>query len=209
VTVPGLVEFLHDYPGMGLLPITGPKILIEGEFQFCAAATDRVQIVDSYRLRVTVPDAFPADLPVVEELGSKIPRKGAFHVNRDGTLCLGSPLRLLLRLSNRPTLPGFASECLVPYLYAVSHKLQFGGALPFSELDHDRPGELRDYMDLFSLARPDQAEQVIRLLAMKKRRANKLPCPCDCGRRLGKCRFNRRIRRFRKLASRSWFRKHL
>jgi hypothetical protein len=193
---------------MGLLPITGSALVIEGEFQFSAAAKDRVEITDSYRLRITVPDEFPADLPTVIELRSRIPRNGEFHVNSDGSLCLGSPLRLLLKLSKQPTLPGFASHCLVPYLYAISHKLRFGGQLPFSELKHGRPGELEDYMELFSLKRPEQAQRAIRLLGTKKRLANKAPCPCDCGQRLGRCSFNKKLRKIRQLASRSWFRGH-
>ena len=74
----------------------------------------------------------------------------------NATLCLGSPLRLLWKLSRRPSLPGFASSCLVPYLYAVSHKLQFGGELLFRELKHGAEGIVEDYLDLFGLSNPEQ-----------------------------------------------------
>jgi hypothetical protein len=191
---------------MSLLPITGSKLALEGEFQFVATAKDRVEISDSYRLRITVSNQFPAAVPDVVELGNRIPRKSDFHVNPDGTLCLGSPLRLLLKLSAQPTLPGFASSCLVPYLYAISHKLRFGGELPFSELKHGKTGEIEDYMELLALKRPEQVQWAIRLLGMKKQRANKAPCPCGCGQRLGRCSFNKRLRGIRQLASRSWFR---
>ena len=43
---------------------------------------------------------------------------------------------------------------------------------------------------------------------MKKRCANKEACPCECGNRLGRCRFNRKMQQFRQRASRSWFRAH-
>ena len=191
---------------MALRPISGAEIVIEGEFRFAAVAKDRPQISDSYHLRITVPDHFPERIPTIMELGRKIPRTGSFHVNPDATLCLGSPLRLLLKLSSEPTLPGFASFCLVPYLYAISHKLKFGGQLPFSELKHGKIGELEDYMELLALRSPEQASSAIRMLGMKKQRANKQPCPCGCGRRLGECSFNKRIRGLRLLANRSWFR---
>ncbi len=204
--VPGLHQFLTDYPGMTIRPTTGSDLVMHGKFSFSAQPDSGVEITDTYHLRIVVPQAFPCDLPRVTELGDKIPRTGDYHVNPDATLCLGSPLRLLWKLSNKPTLSGFASECLVPYLYAISHKLKCGGNLPFSELAHGTPGELQDYADLFSLKRPEQAQLALRLLAMKKRLANKQPCPCDCGKRLGQCRFNGTIRKFRRLASRSWFR---
>ena len=93
-----------------------------------------------------------------------------------------------------------------PISVAISNKLQNGGPLLFDELPHGIPGMLADYVDLFGLKEPEQARFTIRLLGMKKRQANKLPCPCACGRRLGKCKFNERLRCFRQLADRSWFR---
>jgi hypothetical protein len=204
--VPGLELFLRRYPKVTLLPIVGRETLLEGEFQFFATAANHPEISDAYRLRIAVPEDFPSALPVVVELDHKIPRNGDFHVNPDGSLCLGSPLRLLLKLSKEPSLPGYASHCLVPYLYAISHKLRFGGKLPFHELAHGRPGEIQDYVELLGLQRPEQAERAIKLLGLKKRIANKAHCPCGCGRRVGKCAFNKKLGKMRRLASRSWFR---
>src|SRR5882672_2817764 len=167
--VPELSQFLTDYPRMTVKPVASSTLVIEGQFCFSARVEGRVEITDSFRLRLEVPEAFPSGLPVVTELDRKIPRTGRYHVNPDGSLCLGSPLRLLLKLSNKPTICGFASDCLIPYLYAISHKLKFGVDLPFSELAHGSPGEFRDYADLLSLKSADQAERTIRLLGMKKR----------------------------------------
>src|SRR5205823_1562005 len=120
----------------------------------------------------------------------RIPRTGEYHVNTsDNTLCLGSPLSLLLKLSKKPTIDGFAESCLVPYLFAISRKLKNGGPLPFGELAHGRKGLRDDYAFLFGLRQPQNVGRVLQLLGMKKRRANKLPCPCGCRKRLGRCRF--------------------
>ncbi len=206
--IPGLQEFLLQCPGMSLLPITDSRVVVLGDFAFLARAKDRPDISDSYRLRIEIPETFPIDLPMVTEIGNKIPRNGFYHVNSDGSLCLGSPLRLLVKLSSSPTLPGYVSRCLVPYLYAISHKIRFGGPLPFSELKHGRDGEFQDYMELFSLTHPEQVGQAIRLLGMKKRRANKAMCPCGCEQRVGRCPFNRKLHKMRQLASRTWFRNY-
>ncbi len=203
---PGLTQFLSDYPGMSIHPSTYAGLELRGTFAFSAQPPDRPLITDSYSLAIRVPPTFPAALPAVTETDRRIPRDGRHHVNPDETLCLGSPLRLLLSLSRRPDLPGFSETCIVPYLYAVSHRLKFGGPFVFDELDHGAPGVLRDYMELFGLDYPQQAHSAWSLLGMKKRRANKRSCPCGCDRRLGRCAFNHRLRPFRKLASRSWFR---
>jgi hypothetical protein len=44
----------------------------------------------------------------------------------------------------------------------------------------------------------------VRLLAMKKRKANKLPCPCGTGVRLGRC-HNRKLNTLRDKLGRGWF----
>jgi len=203
---PGLREFLRDYPLMAIRPSADKHLRLKGRFAFVARHTKEGEVRDSFALQIDIPKAFPKDLPKVVEIDGRIPRIGDFHIYSDGTLCLGSPISVLLKLSKSPTLVGFAENCLVPYLFAISRKLKSGGPLPFGELDHGSKGMLADYAQLFRLKRPEQARDALLLLGMKKRRANKLPCPCGCGVRLGRCKFNARLRAFRVLASRKWFR---
>jgi hypothetical protein len=205
--VPSLDEFLRLYPLMAIRPHKGEGLLLKGRFTFSAESPTRGRIEDEFALQITVPNSFPRELPQVTETGGRIPRTGTYHVNGgDGTLCLGSPFRLLLELSREPTLTGFASHCLVPYLYAISDKLRSPGPLAFDELAHGAAGILNDCVDLFNLRTQEQARSALKLLGVKKRLANKHPCPCGCGRRLGKCRFHFKLNALRKLASRSWFR---
>jgi hypothetical protein len=207
--IPGLLEFLRDYPLMAIRPSAGWHLRLRGKFVFVAAHAEGGEVQESFALQIHVPRAFPKDLPEVTESDRRIPRTGDFHVNSDGTLCLGSPLGLLLKVSKSPTLTGFAESCLVPYLYAISHKLKFGGALLFGELAHGPKGMLADYASLLGLKHPQQAQHALQLLGLKRRRANKLPCPCGCGIRVGRCKFNFHLREFRALACRSWFRSQL
>lgn len=191
---------------MALRPAGGGALNLVGAFSFSAISDNYPKITDIFQLRIVVPPAFPCELPQVFEIEGRIPKGGEFHVNPDGSLCLGSRLRLLWKLSKNPNLLGYADNCIVPYLYAISHKLTNGGPLPFGELAHGQRGELSDCAELFGIKSPYNAQLVIRYLGMKKRRANKLPCPCQCGRRLGKCDFNLKLREFRNLATRNWFR---
>lgn len=191
---------------MVVRPEPRPGLVLTGKFAFIGRSAKHGVVEDVFTLKILIPPGFPKDLPTVFETAGKIPRNGDFHVNPNGSLCLGSPLRLLWKLSRTPTLCGYAETCLVPYLFAVSHKLRNGGAMPFDELAHGTPGELADYADMFGLQSAEQAKRALEMLGMKKRRANKLPCPCGCGKRLGKCRFNERLKEFRALASRTWFR---
>lgn len=208
VRVPGLEEFLKDYPNMIVPPATSEALMLRGDFEFSASRSDSPHISDSYALTINVPVSFPRQIPSVTETGGRIPKDDNHHVNSDDTLCLGSPLRLLWKLGNRPTLIGFAEECLVPYLYGMSHKLEHG-TFPFGELEHGEPGVIDDYLDLLGLMSRRQVIRALTLLGMKKRLANKRPCPCGCSKRLGACPYHFKMIELRQLAERAWFRQHV
>lgn len=200
-----LNQFLDDYPGMSTAPCSDAGICLRGRFRFKASISGNDEIEDFYMLEIFVPDKFPQALPEVKETGGKIPCDGNFHVNLDGSLCLGSPLKLLKKIHSAPSLTGFADKCLVPYLYAVSYKLMHGGNFLFGELPHGDQGIVDDYSIMLGLRERDQIIHAIQLLGIKKRIANKRPCPCGCGKRLGACLFHRKLNEFRKMAPVTWF----
>ena len=200
-----LQSFLLAYPGMTINPSLGAEYIVQGSLSFSAKFKKNDRITDSYRLKIIIPPGYPKKLPVVREIGNRIPRERDHHVMDNGSLCLGSPLRLLQKITKNPSLCSVAENCIIPYLYANSHKQKFGN-YPFSELEHGPPGEIKDYVDLFNLHTVEQVKYAIRLLGMKKRLANKKLCPCGCNIRTGRCKFNYVLRDFRSLAERSWFR---
>jgi hypothetical protein len=193
---------------MSLGPSRALAKVLRGAFAFSAAPKDGRKITGSFQIEITIPAAFPRVLPSVKETGGQIPCDGKYHVNPDKTLCLGSPLRILQKFSIMPTLVGFAENCLVPYLYAVSNKLQHGEDFSFGELAHGEKGIVEDYMEMFRLRTKLQVDNALLLLGKKRRIANKQPCPCECGRRLGGCPFHRKLNGYRKLAPRSRFKAH-
>jgi hypothetical protein len=206
-SIPGLGQFLADYPQMRFRPRAGKPPVLRGRFAFTASHREAGSVEDAFELEIEIPFAFPQDVPLVTETGGRIPREADYHVHTsNGTLCLGSPLRIRQLLSQDATLTGFATNCLVPFLFAESQKLAGVGGFAFGELAHGLFGLLDDYVGLFELTEFSQAVEALRLLGMKKRRANKLRCPCGCGMRVGRCPFNTKLAKFRAIASRPWFR---
>jgi hypothetical protein len=188
-------------------PRAGRPPVLRGRFAFTARHCEAGEIEDAFDLEIEIPVAFPRDVPVVTEIGGRIPRDANYHVNTsDNTLCLGSPLRLRQLLAADPTLTGFAEKCLIPYLFAQSRNLASHGGFAFGELAHGLPGMLEDYVALFGVKETSEVVEVLRLLGMKTRQANKMACPCGCRRRLGRCPFNARLAKFREVANRPWFR---
>ena len=205
-----LRQFLNDYPFMSLKPTKDNSLILKGDFQFIAKSKDGPEINDSFKLKIEIPLGFPKKIPKVWETNNKIPRtkEGEYHINPDDSLCLGSPLRLLDKINRNGTLVGFTETCLVPFLYAVSIKLQKGGDFYMGELAHGLPGIFADYKDLFGIEDNKSIVKVLELIGTKKRIANKAPCPCSCGKKLGKCKLRFVTNRLRKTASRSWFKNH-
>lgn len=192
---------------MALRPRSGRAPVLRGLFEFAATNKEGGLIRDAYELEIELPESFPDEVPAVREIGRRIPRDGKYHINlTEDSLCLGSPLALRLSLSKEPSINSFTANCIVPYLYAVSHKLANGGPFIFGELDHGEKGELDDYVHIFGLKTHAEALDTLHMLGLKKRVANKWPCPCGCSLRLGVCKFNAIIRPFRSVAKRSWYR---
>jgi hypothetical protein len=197
-----LDKILWAYPGLSLRPFVNGVVRLSGRLVFVADADGLPRIADVYEVEITAPPGFPRDLPVVKETAGRIPK--SFHTNGDGSLCLGSPVRLRLTICRQPTLLGFLERCVIPFLYGFSYREKHG-VLPFGELDHGSKGLRHDFAELFGLENHDAVTGMVECASIKKRDANKRPCPCGSGRRLGKC-HNRRINALRKQLGRSWFR---
>jgi hypothetical protein len=131
----------------------------------------------------------------------RIPRD--FHKLDSGHLCLGSPTRLRLIPAESSSLLSFVERCVIPYLYGYSI-VESGGVLPFGELSHGAGGLRGDLASMIGMDDDLVLLGFVRLLGMKKRTANKLPCPCGSGMRLGRC-HNRKINTLRDKLGRRWF----
>lgn len=205
----GLSQFLYENPGMSLVPTNDINISIRGTYELYAKYNGGDELSDTYHLLIVLDKRFPRELPIVYENDDKIQRTIDNHKYDDGSLCLGSPLRLKHILSENPNLAIFLNKCLDPFLYAHSYKNQYGKDFILGQLNHGSPGTIEDYLDLFNLSEKKQVSNALRLLGMRKRRANKHICPCGCGIRYGKCKYRFHLEKYRFAAKRLWFREHL
>ena len=197
----GVNELLRKYPELRLQPTKRDETIIAGSLEFSAQTRGQKLISDRYEISISVPSDYPRAIPAARETAMRIPRD--FHKLDSGHLCLGSPTRLRLILAETPSLLSFVERCVIPYLYGYSI-VESGGVLPFGELSHGTRG-LRD--DLAAMLGVDDDLVLlgfVRLLAKKKREANKLPCPCGSGMRLGRC-HNRKLNTLREKLGRGWF----
>ncbi len=174
---------LRTYPGLNTEPHDGPELRIAGDLSFAAVGRG-VTISDSFAIEMLVPPSFPNVLPQVRETGGRIPRD--FHQFKNGNLCLGSPIRLALLFGHGSTLIDFVETALIPYLFGFSFRERHG-RLPFGELRHGNAGISQDARSFFHITDDNLFLPLLGLAALQRRRANRQPCPCGSGLRLGRC----------------------
>lgn len=197
----GLDQFLGSYPELSLTPTRHANVVVEGAFYFRSISCG-IELEDVYELKFVIDKSFPKQLPAVFETGKRIPPD--FHRLSDGSFCLGSPLRLQLLLGRSFTFLDFVHKCVVPYLHGYSIR-ERGEGLPFGELKHGFNGIINDYKEIFDVESTVAANELFYLASRPRSKANREPCPCGSGLRVGKC-HNRILNELRKSVGRLWFR---
>lgn len=201
-------ELQQAYPRLAVAPSISDSIFIKGTIDFNVTSKGINPIEGRYEVLIEVPSDFPKSVPIVKEIGNKIPIHNDFHVNADGTLCLGSPLKLQLYIFKHPSLIEFVENLLIPHLYQVSNMLR-GGEFIMGELAHGVIGEIEDYQDIFGVMGSVNVGNALAALSNRKRVANKIACPCGCKNRLGLCSYRFKLNSFRNALTRNTYKKIL
>lgn len=198
-----LAGLLSKYPALRIVPSPGLHLILEGIVEFHVRGPVAEPVEDRYSIRIRVRSDFPQVAPTVWETEGRI--ADDFHKLDGGALCLGAPAALRLGLRPGTTLPHFVERFLLPYLFGHAHFVRHG-VMPFGELDHGPDGLRKHFAALFGAPDADTAGEFVRLASIKRRRANKVVCPCRSGRRLGRC-HHRRVNTLRERLGRIWLRK--
>lgn len=181
------------------LILTG-TVLLNHQYEKFPLVSERL------KMHIEIPDNYPNQEPIFKEIGGVFPKSGDYHINPDGSLCLGSPFRIKLALSENNSFNVFFKFFFIPYAYASILKLRHEIGFIFGELSHGSKGEIEDFCELFGVSTSIAVAECLSALSIKKRIANKKKCPCGCSGRLGTCEIHLKLNVFRKKLPRSWFR---
>ena len=157
---------------------------LSGALDFEASADGLETITASFDIELTIPRAFPNQLPRAKEIGGRIGTEYE-HLNSDGTLCLAVPVEQRLVFFEQPTLLGFVDRLLVPYFYGYCFWRKHGYH-PFDEAAHGREGILHHYIDTLDLPDSLAALSVICFLFEHGYRGHH-NCPCGSGLKVRLC----------------------
>lgn len=106
-------------------------------------------IHDEFAIRIDIPPDFPKGIPVVYEVGSRIPST-YHHRYDDGKLCLAAQMELEAFLEHPKSLLDFVQRYVVSYLFTYSYYEKYD-TMPAGERSHGDLGEiefLREYLGM-------------------------------------------------------------
>lgn len=205
----GLTEFLAgDLIRLRIKDLSKEQLCLQGEHTINATTEDGALINETFNIEVVFPSSYPKDIPTVYGLSDNIVRDIDNHVYNDGSFCLGSDLHLKFIIKSSPQISDFFNRIVTPFLYSYEYRKRFG-YYPYGDLSHGAPGLINDYEHLLGVKGQKAVSQAFRALSTRKRVANKLICPCGCGRRLGVCKYRLNLNRFRGLQKRRWYTDHI
>lgn len=160
------------------------KLIVTGFLPF-KRSYDGYVIEDGYRVEISGLEEYPNTVPVVRELNNRIRRHSDNHADKDGTLCLATPLGLHKSFFESPTLLVFIEKLLIPYLYGHTY-WERKGVYPWGEASHGSAGIKASYAELFGVSDDLSILRFLRYLAMGYYRGHHL-CNCGSGIRLRDC----------------------
>ncbi len=186
-THPELLEKLKedissDFPNLNVY-VEGDTVFVRGDFPIKYEDT----IPDRYKIEIEVPYDYPDSIPVVRDIGGRIPRTPEFHMFSDGRCCLFVPD------AKEEVLPKGSS--FLDFLNGPVRNFFLGQALvfrgqpwPFGERAHGLNGIMEYLTEL--VGTPD-LQTIVNYLNYMSRPNVKghWPCPCGSGKCLRNCHF--------------------
>ena len=207
-TTIGLEDFLAAHPRIRIAEINDERLVLAGEYHLRAQLEGSKLVDRTYRLKLVCPRDYPNKLPTVIDEEEYFPRNQEHHTYSDGSFCLGSELKIKSLIRHDHLILAFFEKIIDRFLYAVTHRIEYGN-FPYGDLAHGEQGLVDDYGEMLGVTGKLAVMRALQALGKRKRDANKLPCPCGCGHRLGRCNYRFVLNGFRNIERRRWFRQHL
>ncbi|GHT78499.1 hypothetical protein FACS1894130_05180 [Spirochaetia bacterium] len=156
--------------------------LLQGKYQFHRRYKD-IEYKDIFELELTFLNDYPDSIPIVKEIGGRIPPD--FHRNMDGELCLTTPAELYGIFSKEPTLENYIENLVDPYLFGWLYYQQFK-IMPWGERKHGAKGLIESYKELLHIEKDANTIVLLRQIAANTIKQREL-CPCGSGIPFRKC----------------------
>lgn len=155
------------------------KSLVSGFIEIINPETNKV--LEDFNIQIKIPHDYPKkQLPIVKEIGYKIPRGEDRHVyeNPDGQFCLTTPLQEFLICRKGISFSEFLNDIVYPFLATqMAISLDWIKEFPQGEYSHGTAGILEDYIDFLGVGNVETVINCIKMALNKNIRNTE----CFCG----------------------------
>lgn len=141
---------------------------------------------DTYEVKIIFPNEYPKDVPILYEIGGGIIRDKDWHINPDGSCCLGPRVKLLKELNGEINLSNWLKVHVVPFLANHHYRIRTG-EYAGKVYSHGAQGIVEFYQELWSLNKRSEIIQKLKLITHRIKIGRNDKCYCGSGEKYKKC----------------------
>lgn len=164
--------------------VRNDTVFLSGSFPL----TDGDKVVDSFLIEVEFPFKFPEGIPLVYEIGGRIPRIVDRHIYPSGEVCLSFPLQLSEVFHEGSSLVDFLNGPVRSFFVSQSY-FELTGEWPFGEWAHGTEAVIDYYATILKTYDKDLISRYLKVISKKEIKGH-WPCPCGSGKLLRRCHFD-------------------
>ena len=174
-------DLAGSYPALHLY-IDGDDAEIRGTYPVRSADGKELE---EFQVRIVLPSGYPEELPIVWEVGGRLPWTERHHINADGTCCVFMPDSRWEAFPVGARFGVFLAGPLRDYFLGQS-LVQRGEDWPHGEWSHGAKGVWEYYSELLDTRSRPLIRRFLIGLAYPNRKG-RIECPCGSRRKLHKC----------------------
>ncbi|NJM78074.1 MAG: hypothetical protein HC852_22760 [Acaryochloridaceae cyanobacterium RU_4_10] len=146
-------------------------------------------ILDVYSVSIILPNTYPSQLPVVYEVGGRLPRKPDHHINPDGSACVMIPDDRWRCFSIGAPFLDYLDGPLHNFFLSQT-SFSETGTWPFGQWEHGVKGIYEYYQCLIGIKDNLTVCRFLQILA-KNNLKKHYDCPCASGKIIKHCCLNK------------------
>ncbi|MDD5504799.1 MAG: SEC-C domain-containing protein [Candidatus Omnitrophica bacterium] len=148
---------------------------------------DGADILDVYQIEIKFPKSYPRDIPILIEVGGRIPRIANRHVNdKTGICCIGPRLEQRQKWLKDSRIYVYITDFVLPFLANQSYYERVGD-WKNGQYDHGAKGILTYYSEAFGISDRNLLELFLQSLSENQRFGRNDLCLCGSSKKAKKC----------------------
>lgn len=175
-------EVEKAYPQLGF-SVRNETVFLSGNFLL----KDDDKVVDSFLIEIEFPFNYPRRIPVVYEIGNRIPKIADRHMYLDGRACLYLPFQLSEIFPEGSGLLDFLNGPVLSFFVSQSY-FELTGEWPFGEWPHGPDAIIEYYTSVLETNDKNLIINYIQVISKKEIKGHWL-CPCGSGKILRHCHY--------------------